>query len=58
MDKLELEATLERPTKNTVRYLEDVKDHLPYVNTIYVQKWALAQIGNPQQIRVTIEPLK
>jgi len=57
LEKLEFEATAERTTKNTIRFAEDTGSHLPYVNTVYVQKWALSQIGNPQKIRVTIEKI-
>ncbi len=55
MDRLEFEADLDKTTKNTQRYAEITEDHPPYVNTIYVQKWAIAQLGHPRRIKVTVE---
>lgn len=60
-DALKINLTLERETKNTVRFAEDEagqpSDHpgYPVVGTLYVQKAAYVQLGSPQQIKVTIE---
>ena len=52
---LELSFQRERETKNTVRYEEQVSDAPPVVGTLYLQKYALNRLGNPECLRVTIE---
>ena len=52
---LELSFQRERETKNTVRYQEQVMDAPPVVGTLYLQKYALNRLGNPDCLRVTIE---
>ena len=52
---LELSFQRERETKNTVRYEEQVTDAPPVVGTLYLQKYALNRLGNPDRLRVTIE---
>lgn len=54
-DKLEAVFTLEKETKNTKRFSEEPSTGPPIVNTIYVQRWALLSLGDPEKIRVTIE---
>jgi hypothetical protein len=53
MDKQTLTFTLERETKNTIRYAEDATGKPPAIGTLYVQKWLL---GNepPQKLTITI----
>jgi hypothetical protein len=53
MDKQTLTFTLERETKNTIRYAEDASGKPPAIGTLYVQKWLL---GNepPQKLTITI----
>jgi hypothetical protein len=53
MDKQTLTFTLERETKNTIRYTEDASGKPPAIGTLYVQKWLL---GNepPQKLTITI----
>ena len=59
---MQINLTLERETKNTVRFAEDQErqpaDHpgTPIVGTLYLQKAAHAKLGAPKQIVVTIEP--
>jgi len=54
-DKLEAVFSLEKETKNTKRFAEEPsRDGPPIMNTLYVQKWACANLGNPAKIRVTI----
>ena len=53
--RLELSFQRERETKNTVRYEEQVTDAPPVVGTLYLQKYALNRLGNPDCLRVTIE---
>lgn len=52
--KLEAVFTFEKDTKNTKRFAES-PDGPPIVGTIYVQKWAIKNLGDPDKIRVTIE---
>jgi hypothetical protein len=54
--KTELTMTFEKATKNTFRFMENIKDSTstPVIGTLYVQKTAFA--GKiPQKIRVIIE---
>ena len=54
--KLEAVFVLEKETKNTKRFSEEPSQSgPPIVNTLYVQKWALINLGNPEKLRVTIE---
>ena len=58
---MQINLTLERETKNTVRFAEDDNgqpaDHpgSPIVGTLYLQKAAHAKLGSPIRITVTIE---
>ena len=52
---LDLSFQRERETKNTVRYEEQVTDAASVVGTLYLQKYALNRLGNPDCLRVTIE---
>lgn len=57
MDKLEATFTVEKDTKNTRRYQEEASDGPPIINTLYVQQWALKQLGGgslPERIRVVV----
>ncbi len=53
MESQKLTFTLERETKNTIRYAEDTSGKPPAIGTLYVQKWLL---GNepPKNLIVTI----
>jgi hypothetical protein len=53
MDKQTLTFTLERETKNTIRYAEDASGKPTAIGTLYVQKWLL---GNelPRKLTITI----
>ncbi len=53
MESQKLTFTLERETKNTIRYAEDASGKPPAIGTLYVQKWLL---GNepPKNLVVTI----
>ena len=48
---------VDKVTKNTNRFSEDVEG-IAICTSIYVRHEALAQIGNPQAIQVTLEPIK
>jgi len=51
-----LTLVLEKETKGTYRYAEkiDIGEN-PVIRTLYVAKPAAELLGNPKQIRVTIE---
>ena len=51
MEKQTLTFTLERETKNTIRYAEDASGKPPAIGTLYVQKWLL---GNPAPTKLTL----
>jgi hypothetical protein len=53
MESRQLSFTLERETKNTIRYAEDTSGKPPAIDTLYVQKWLL---GNepPKNLIATI----
>ena len=53
-----LRATLNRAreTKNTVRYKEPETDQSLVIGTLYVHKWAVKRLENPEVITVTITP--
>ncbi len=51
---LSLTFRRERETKNTVRYEEVVSDTPPVVGTLYLQKWALHRLGEPETIAISL----
>ena len=53
MEKQTLTFTLERETKNTIRYQEDANGKPPAIGTIYVQKWLMGD-SPPRNLTVTI----
>jgi hypothetical protein len=46
--------TVEKETKNTIRYIEQTDGKPPAVGTLYVQKWLLGQ-NPPKVLTVTIQ---
>ena len=53
METQKLTFTLERETKNTIRYAEDASGKPPAIGTLYVQKWLLGTVP-PKSLIVTI----
>ena len=53
MDKQTLTFTLERETKNTIRYQKDADGKPPAIGTLYVQKWLLRK-EPPKKLTITI----
>jgi hypothetical protein len=53
MDKQALTFTLERETKNTLRYQEDAYGKPPAIGTLYMQKWLLGK-EPPRKLTITI----
>lgn len=60
---MKIHLTMERETKNTVRFAEDEEGQpeghpgAPVVGTQYIQKFAWAQLGKPEHLVITIEKL-
>jgi hypothetical protein len=47
----------EKETTNTIRYLADPDSEDPVPSdAIYVKRWALSQMGSPEELKITIEP--
>lgn len=55
LDPIIITLAQDKDTKNTVRYVEEEGDRGLILGTVYVQKWAAAQLGKPSKIRITIE---
>ena len=45
--------TMERETKNTIRYQEETNGNLPAIGTLYLQKWLLGETP-PIRLEVTV----
>ncbi len=54
MEPQTLIFTVERETKNTVRYQEQTAGKPPAIGTLYVQKWLLGE-SPPTTLSVTIQ---
>jgi hypothetical protein len=54
MDKQSLTFTLERETKNTIRYTEDANGTPAAIGTLYLQKWLVGK-EPPKMLTITIE---
>lgn len=59
---MQIHLTLERETKNTVRFAEDEEgqpDGHPgasVIGTLYIQKFAHVQLGKPEKLVVSVDP--
>jgi hypothetical protein len=51
MEAQTLSFTIERETKNTVRYQEQTAGKPPAIGTLYVQKWLLGENPPPSAFR-------
>jgi hypothetical protein len=56
MEPLQLTLRRAKETKNTVRYEEPESDQPLVIGTLYVQKWALHRLDDPEAITMTITP--
>jgi len=56
VEPLKISLRRAKETKNTVRYEETEGDEPPVIGTLYVQKWAMRRLEDPETITVTIEP--
>jgi hypothetical protein len=52
---MQVSFTRERDTKNTVRFQEDGDADQHKIGALYVKKSAMAELGDPQALVVTIE---
>ena len=53
--KISVEFLLEKETKNTRKYAEFTKTGVaPVVGSLYLQKHAAEQLGNPNTLNVTL----
>jgi hypothetical protein len=53
MENQTLTFSLERETKNTIRYQEDADGKPPAIGALYVQKWLLGK-EPPRKLTITI----
>lgn len=57
ISELNLTFETDKPTKNTVRFAEDVDENKDAaVGMIYIKNKFVEQLGNPDGIEVTIRP--
>ena len=54
MEALKVILRRAKETKNTVRYEESESDQPMVIGTLYVQKWAIHRLEDPEAITVTI----
>jgi hypothetical protein len=54
MEQLTIRLSRARETKNTVRYEEPESDQPTVIGTLYLQKWAVHRLEDPETITVTI----
>ena len=57
MESITIHLRKERETKNTIRFeeLENDEGNPPLVGTLYVQKWALKRLGDPERLTLRLE---
>ena len=57
MESITIRLRKERETKNTIRFeeMENEEGNPPLVGTLYVQKWALKRLGNPERLTLRLE---
>ncbi len=54
---IEVEFRRERETKNTIRFeeVESESGDPPVIGSLYLQKWAVKRLGDPQKLKVTVD---
>ena len=57
MSNITIQLRKERETKNTIRFeeLENEEGNPPLIDTLYVQKWALKRLGDPEVLTLHLE---
>jgi len=58
MEPLTVTLRQTKETKNTVRYEEPESDQPTVIGTLYLQKWAVRRLDDPETITVTIAPAR
>ncbi len=53
MDQQKISFTMERETKNTIRYQEESNGNPPAIGTLYLQKWLFGETP-PVKLQVTV----
>ena len=53
MEQQQITFSLERETKNTIRYQEESNGNPPAIGTLYLQKWLLGETP-PAKLQVTV----
>jgi hypothetical protein len=56
MEPLQLTLQRAKETKNTVRYEEPESDQPMVIGALYLQKWAVHHLEDPETITVMIAP--
>ena len=54
METQTVNFTIEKKTKNTIRYSEQANGKPPAIGSLYVQKWLLGT-NPPERLAITIE---
>jgi hypothetical protein len=57
MEPLQVILRRAKETKNTVRFEEPESDQPLVIGTLYLQKWAVHRLDDPETITVTIEAM-
>ena len=54
---IEVEFRRERETKNTIRFeeVESESGDPPVIGSLYLQKWAVKRLGDPQKLKVMVD---
>ena len=55
MEPMQVTLRRAKETKNTVRFEEPDNDQPAVIGTLYLQKWAVHRLEDPETITVTIE---
>ena len=57
MSHITIQLRKERETKNTIRFeeMENEEGNPPLIGTLYVQKWALKRLGDPDVLTLHLE---
>ena len=55
MEQMQVTLCRTKETKNTVRYEERESDQPAVIGTLYLQKWAVHRLEDPEALTLTIE---
>jgi len=57
MDEIKIQFAFEKETANTIRFKE-TEDTPGYVGVLYLKKFLVKQLGNPNFVSIVITPIK